>query len=386
MSSQRISELLGAFGQKERNAFYTAWHRANGSGEYMALDITSISSYSSLIQGCERGYNRDGEELAQINVCLLFGQESRLPVYQTVYSGSLKDVCTFKTTVAEMEGVAGGKKLVLVMDKGFYREKNVEMMLEKYAESEFLMAVPFTVGFAKELVEREREGMDRVENSIETAASPIRGIMRKVTLWGSDLSAYVLYNPERHLASRNDLYTHVIWLKKMVEEGKEMPAFQREIKRYFIIHKTGGKDKKAAVEILQEELERALATSGWMVILGNGKLDVQQAHDIYRQKDVVEKAFMKYKNFLGLDRLRVHGDQRMMNKLFAAFLSLILVSHIHGVMKEKDLYRKMTMEKLLMTMSKLKMVAINGHNILRPLTKDQMEILKAFSIPRPLVG
>jgi hypothetical protein len=30
-------------------------------------------------------------------------------------------------------------------------------------------------------------------------------------------------------------------------------------------------------------------------------------------------------------------------------------------MKEKDLYRKMTMEKLLMTMSKLKMVAINGH-------------------------
>jgi transposase len=149
----------------------------------------------------------------------------------------------------------------------------------------------------------------------------------------------------------------------MVEEGKGMAVFQREIKKSFIIHKTGGKDKKAMVEIIQEEIEKALATCGWMVILGNGKLNVQQAHDIYRQKDVVEKAFMKYKNFLGLDRLRVHGGQRMMNKLFIAFLSLILVFHIHSVMKEKELYRKMTMEKLLMIMSKLKMVAINGHNI-----------------------
>jgi hypothetical protein len=91
------------------------------------------------------------------------------------------------------------------MDKGFYSEKNVKMMIEKYPESEFLMAVPFTVGFAKGLVQRGREGIDRVANSIETSSSPNRGVMRKVTLWGSELSAYVLYNPERQLASRNDL-------------------------------------------------------------------------------------------------------------------------------------------------------------------------------------
>jgi transposase len=56
-----------------------------------------------------------------------------------VYSGSLHDVSTFKTTMAEMNGITGGKKLVLVMDKGFYRKKNVEMMLGKYPESEFLI-------------------------------------------------------------------------------------------------------------------------------------------------------------------------------------------------------------------------------------------------------
>lgn len=61
---------------------------------YIALDITSISSYSQLMKSCEWGYNRDHENLPQINLCMLFGEESMLPVYQTAYTGSLKDVTT----------------------------------------------------------------------------------------------------------------------------------------------------------------------------------------------------------------------------------------------------------------------------------------------------
>jgi transposase len=381
MSSQRISELLCAFGQQERNGFFSRWCGSNRTDEYLALDITSISSYSGLIRDCERGYNRDGEDLSQINVCLLYGEKSGLPVYQTSYSGSLGDVSTFKTTVAEMEAVSGGKKLVLVMDKGFYSEKNVKLMLERYQGSEFLIAVPFTSSYAKRLVEEEREKIERFENLIKTQASPGRGVLKRIKFAGFPLSAYVLYNPERNLALRNDLYTHVNWLKEAVEAGKKLPTFEQEIKKYFL---TGR--EKARVEINQEAIERDLATSGWMVMLGNGNLGIQEAHDIYRKKDVVEKAFMKYKNLFGLDRLRIHGDERMRNKLFTAFLSLVLVSHIHNVMKEKELYRKMTMEKLFITMSKLKIVAINGRNILRPLTKEQLEILKAFAIPKPLVG
>jgi len=76
----------------------------------------------------------------------------------------------------------------------------------------------------------------------------------------------------------------------------------------------------------------------------------------------------------------------MRNKLFVAFIALTLVSHIHKVMKEKDLYRKMTMEKMFITLSNLKKVAINGLHILRPITKEQKDIFSAFSIPIPSVG
>jgi hypothetical protein len=90
MNSQRLSELLAAFGQKERNDFFRMWNATNESDEYMALDITSISSYSKQILDAEKGYNRDGENLPQINLCLLVGEETRLPVYQTIYSGSIR--------------------------------------------------------------------------------------------------------------------------------------------------------------------------------------------------------------------------------------------------------------------------------------------------------
>ena len=382
MSSQRLSELLGAFGQKERNDFYRAWCVENSSDEYMALDITSISSYSRLIHDCERGYNRDGEQLNQINLCLLFGEKTQLPVYQTTYSGSLKDVVTFKGTIAEINAISGGKKLVLVTDKGFYSGKNIKMLVAKYMESEFLMAVPFTNKWARELVKKERDSIDKAVNLIETSGSPIRGISRKIKLFELPLIAHVLYNPERALSERNELYSYTLWLKEKVESGEKMTAFRTDIEKYLLIRK----DEEIRTEINQQAIERDLEISGWVVILGNGELTVQQAHDIYRKKDVVEKAFMKFKNPLGFNRLRVHSDERMRNKLFVAFIAVAIVSYIHKVMKEKGLYRKMTMEKMFITLSKLKKIAINGQNIIRPITKEQHDIFSAFSMPRPFVG
>jgi hypothetical protein len=94
LSSQRISELLSDISFAERETFYKNWAAKVAENDYLALDITSTSSYSELIPEVEWGYNRDGEDLPQVNLCMLFGENSRLPVYQTAYSGSLKDVST----------------------------------------------------------------------------------------------------------------------------------------------------------------------------------------------------------------------------------------------------------------------------------------------------
>ena len=382
MSSQRLSELLGAFGQEERNNFFKAWCTENISDEYMAVDITSISSYSKQIPECERGYNRDGENLDHINFCLLFGERTHLPIYQTVYSGSIGDQATLKATLAEVEAVSGGKKLVLVADKGFYSVKNVQMMIEQYRGSGFLLAVPFANKWTMELIREERDRIDRITNLIQTSGSPDRGVIREINIAGTPLRAFVFHNPERALDDRNHWYSYVTWLKEQVDAGKDTVAYRKDIEKYLLVRKDKGGLKKA--DIREDVLGRKLETAGWFVLLGNENLTAQQAYDIYRKKDVIEKAFLKYKNQLGLRRLRIHTEKRMRNKMFIAFIALTLVSFIHRVMKEKGLYRKMTMEKMFITLAKLKKVTVNGRDILRPLTKDQRDIFIAFGIPRPL--
>jgi len=53
LSSQRISRILGDLSFAERESFYQEWCKERTESEYLALDITSVSSYSELIDDVE---------------------------------------------------------------------------------------------------------------------------------------------------------------------------------------------------------------------------------------------------------------------------------------------------------------------------------------------
>jgi hypothetical protein len=121
MGSQSVSELLREFGESERQMFFKVWMKHLASKENMFYDITSISSYSELNEYVRWGHNRDNEKMPQINLAMLFGQDSGLPTYYRRLQGSISDVSTLKTTVASLDKIGQGK-LVFVMDRGFYSE------------------------------------------------------------------------------------------------------------------------------------------------------------------------------------------------------------------------------------------------------------------------
>jgi len=116
----------------------------------------------------------------------------------------------------------------------------------------------------------------------------------------------------------------------------------------------------------------------------NDIADAKEAIAIYREKDVVEKGFLRLKNSLDIGRLRVHRADSMQNKVFIGFIALILLSYIHKIMSDKDLYRQMTLKKLIMILAKLRLQEIKGHRILFPLTKEQKTIFKSFDFDEPV--
>ena len=133
----------------------------NKQDEYYAMDITSISSYSDFIEFVRWGYNRDGEELPQINLLMLTGEKSRLPIYYRIIPGSIKDVSTLQESLKNLELINAGT-LHYVMDKGFYSEKNIDTFYYKHLK--FMVGVPFTASFAKDAVERYREDIRNHHN------------------------------------------------------------------------------------------------------------------------------------------------------------------------------------------------------------------------------
>jgi len=388
MSSQRVSDLLASFGYQERNSFYKSWHEHIRGREYIALDITSVSSYSGQIEACERGYNRDGDDLPQVNICMLFGEDSKLPVYQTVYSGSLNDVTTLRSTIAEFAALVGKVDIMVVMDKGFFSLDNIKLLLNGEGGKQryrFLIGVPFTNDFAKGLVESERADIDSIENVVLTNSSPIRGKHKRGD-WGCgvELSAHVFCNPEKAVKERNELFGYVTSLSREAYANPQNDRLWNEYCHYLNIDWPHNRpDETLKVGIREEVVTKELATTGWFVLLSNHIEDPQVAHDIYRNKDVVEKSFSRYKNNLGLDRLRVHGDDRMQNKIFVAFIALIIASSINGTMKEQGLFKRMTFDKLILALAKLKSATVGVKTILRPVTKVQSDILKAFDIKPP---
>ena len=385
MTSQRISELLASITHGERDEFYQTWCTLRSEMEYLALDITSTSSYSELIDSVEWGYNRDGENLPQINICLLMGYQSKYPIYQSVYAGSLKDVSTLKTTIGTFQALAGMKPMRAVMDKGFYSAKNVSAMLGGKPPVDFIVAVPFTNNFAKELVESERKSIDTLNNTILSGKESLRAVTKSCR-WNAQhrIFAHIYYNSRKVQGIREDLYTLVATLREHAMKEPEQCANKADYTKYLNIRRSDKADSGYTVNLREDVVEAEMETAGWLVIISNFVSDAKEAIKIYREKDIVEKGFSRLKNSLDLGRIRVHSEASMQNKVFIGFLALILLSGIHNVMTDKRLYGKMTMKKLIMALSRLKLQVVNGSRILFPVTKEQRLIYEAFGIKEPV--
>lgn len=385
MSSQRISELLASISAEHRGMFYRAWCERRLEDEYLALDITSSSSYSDLIEDVEWGYNRDGEELPQVNICLLMGEKSRLPVYQTVYAGSLKDVSTLNTTIAKFDHITGGKPVLVVMDKGFYSKRNVDAMLSSDGLKKFILSIPFTSSFAKKQVYEERKDIDSISNTIVLGGDTMRAVTKERT-WGTGhkVFTHIYYSPGKASGRREDIYGHVAILRDEALDNPDKYKESEEHAKYLNIRKSGISESGYTVTAKEDAVNNAIGTAGWLVIISNDISDAKEAIRIYRAKDIVEKGFLKLKTSLDLGRLRVHNQERMQNKVFIGFVALVLMSEIHSVMTDKGLYAKLTMRQLIRTLAKQRVQNIGDNRIIYPATKAQRDIYKAFNVDVPV--
>lgn len=354
LSSQRISEVFARIDYDASMRFLAKQRGRYQDSEHLVYDITSVSSYSELIRQVRYGKNKSGEPLPQLNLALVFGQSSMMPVYYRRLPGNVTDVITLRKLLRDLDQMDFGR-VKLVLDRGFYSAKNIDALFRHRCK--FVVGARKNSRFIKIHLLANREKLTDF-----TCYDPELGLHY---LSVTDVWPYQEYDPQGLVIARGErrIYVHMYYnsaqaeadktafFAKLSEVGQAIMqggcSEQQQVMadKYLYVHTTPVRGTKITYN--EEAIREHTRHFGYFVLLGNDIKDPKQALWVYRNKDVAEKAFGNLKNRLNMRRPNASSEESLDGKLFVQFVALMLVSWIHKVMKENGLYKNWTMQQLL---------------------------------------
>jgi len=391
LSSQRLSELLRDIGinDNQRYNFFNEWRETNTDTKHIVFDISSISSHSKNIDCVEWGKNKDDEKLPQVNIGLVLGEPSELPLYYMTYPGSIKDVSTLKNLTSHNIWLKL-KKTIFVLDRGFYSSPNIKQLSDEGFT--FIMPLPFSTNISKELIKKHSKTITHHSQSFLYNDSILFQVQDSIQINGIPLKAYVYYDERRKCDETQAFLAKVIECEAYIAKNKweNTPQIESYLTETFgiewsdlfsIIH------KKNEYSIKRNDIgfNSAFERMGKMILLTNNKdITALETLTLYRRKDRVEKLFQILKNELDGNRLRVHSKNNFEGRLFLFFISLIIYAAIDVIMRKNNLYKKYSLNEMIYEFKKIKLLELpDGQKIISEISKKQKDIFKIFDIQLP---
>ena len=330
-----ITRLFSEMEEARRKDFLKRWRNAASSGKACFNDITSISSYSKENEMVEFGYNRDHEDLPQINLGLIVDSGSKLPLYYHVHDGSIRDVSTLERVMRE--GFAFNmKNLLFVMDKGFYAAHNINSMYS--FNYHFIVAIPLSVGKAKDAIDEARSSIRHPSNIIVTGnGEAVYAKTSSLQYWSNEDFHWPcrihVYTSDNEDAGKRGMKLDMKLAEcfRELNEGNWNDAHVSLYAKYFDMNiETVYSVEKKTYSYKEKALKDAESHyAGYFAIVTDQvDLSSREVLEIYRSKDAVEKAFYDLKNEQDAKRLGTHSAKAMDGKLFTLFISSILISEI----------------------------------------------------------
>jgi transposase len=379
ISSQQVSDFLKQVTEGSRQHFLSLWLEHLLENELLCYDITSISSYASANEYVRRGHNRDNEKLPQINLAMLYGQKSGLPAYYRRLPGNITDVSTLKATIATLDFL-GSTKLFFILDRGFYSEKNVDMLLEK--RYRFVLMARTDRVWARDIIDQYYDQVASPEMYRQTSEDEVLYMVSHLHKWnGRRCYAHLYYNATRAAEDFDKLSRKLVACKGELERDEVESVNKGLYDRFFIVKRTPKRGLSVSYNDAEIQNYRK-RYAGFFCILTNVKIDSGDLLDVYRRKDVIEHCFDDLKNGLDMKRLRVHTSGAMDTRLFIQFLASILLSKIRGVAKcHKELQFKSPRE-IMEAMESVYKITCSGRygSIISETSPLQGKIIDAFGL------
>jgi len=384
LSSQRTSELLKELGEDEegRLKFLKAWAKIHSDSSFIVFDITSFSSYSKKLELVEWGYNRDREKLPQVNFGLIYGEPSSIPLFYSVYPGSISDVSTLKNMISYLDWLEL-KSSLFILDKGFFSLYNLNKLNN---DMHFLIPVPYSTTAARELISRHSD-IDSHKNVFLLNGNILHCVADKIAVGEKSYYAYIYLNEKRRTEGRDIFFKKIFELEKKVsdisfKDKKELEDYLKDStcgwKNIFSTYKYGD---KFGLKRNDEGINSSLEKMGTTILISNKEIGKENALFLYRRKDRVEKFFDSMKNDMDRKRLRIHSRKTFEGRLFLDFLALIIYSQISKTMMDEDIFKNYTVAELMYEFKKIKLIGLGEKKtVITEVSKKQRELLEKFKI------
>ncbi len=392
ITSPRSSELFASITDEAVAEFFRLQGKRRIEKEYWAYDSTSISSYSEALNQVQYGKNKEGDRLAQLNLLLVFGQESGLPFYYRKLAGNIPDVKTVKNLLADLD-ILGLGKTKLVMDRGFYSEANINALYREHLK--FLIGVRISLAFVRKELDAvygdEIRQFQNYDSALDTYGYtvPIEWKYTQERPYKGDtihgtrrMYLHLFYNIDKGAEDERALDNRIAKYYNELISDERKESHEKDYRKYFETKRTPKRGTQ--VKVKQNIIQQEKRYFGYFAMASNEKMDAFTALKTYRTKDIVEKAFGNIKERLNMRRLLVSTERSLDGKLFVEFIALIFISYINKKMQEQNLYKDYTMHQLLDKLDIIECFLYPGHELrVGEVLDKQKAIYKQLGVEPP---
>lgn len=278
------------------------------------------------------------------------------------------------------------------MDRGFYSKDNINALFKEHLK--FLISVRMSLAFIRKELDIIYDRFRSFEHYSEKYELYCHTVQ---TEWlytqyrpykGDTLSEHrriyihYYYNIDKAAEDEKAFDRKLIALRHELETGKRVPEHENLYKKYFDTKTTPARGTKVTVN--EDAVTKSKRYFGFFALLTNETMDAITALELYRNKDVVEKAFGNLKERLNMRRTLVSSEQGLDGKLFVEFVALIYLSYIKKQMQDTDLFKNYTLQSALDKLDVIECFEAPGQKLrVGELLEKQKEIYNSLGVPLP---
>ena len=422
ISSQDISRLLDAIDYDGIMNFYKLWLKEavkDAKTDKVLYDLTSISYYGSGIDAVEYGYNRDHENLPQVNYALLCIRSTAMPLFAWPMNGSISDMSTLETTLEFLRKLEFMPDC-LMMDRGFSSMDNISGMFKKGYT--FLQAAKINAKWIYGVIDASESLRFNPDSKIDVGGRTyyastsicrwvrIRKVSRKKEgkedvlvhiCNGSARDKYVNNDKNIEVIAQYPCRVHVLFCQNLIggQHDRFMDRLKAEHDRLVNDNDaTVQKEFEKYIKVYRKKYARSRTVeydtdmiaqhknnyAGYICFITNDKTigTARDALTEYSTRDYIEKDFDEMKNNLDMKRIRVHTDGRMRSRLFIQFIAEIYMREIRVCIRNSETCKKLTRKQVLSHIKTIHKVKFKGRyrDVYPELSKYQREILEALNV------